>query len=562
MRKEWKVLVATGILTLCLGGNIFGFQTESSVQDTTGTPKDWFLKDAELDKIPGMSVEKAYTLLKGKPSRTVIVAVIDSGVDFNHEDLKDVMWINEKEIAGNGIDDDKNGYVDDIYGWNFIGGKSGNVKQDTYELTREYARLKPKYENIDPKKVGKKDKAEYDYWLLIKDRFIKAKAENEANATSCATQLAQYKLFYQNLSESIDLVKSTYRLEKITATLVDTLKTNSPKMRLAKYILGMIYQNEGAAVNVEAVATELKNIIEHNSEVCTNYKTAIDHGYNPEFDPRSIVGDNYADLENRWYGNSDVKGTSPVHGTHVAGIIAANRKNDIGIKGVADNVKIMALRAVPNGDERDKDIANAIRYAVDNGALVVNMSFGKDYSPQKEYVDQAVKYAESKGVILVHAAGNDNDDNDTKPSYPTRFYKDGKSASNWIEVGASSWGADSTLAATFSNYGKKSVDVFAPGVDIYSTTPANGYKDQNGTSMASPAAAGVVALLRSYFPDLSAKQVHEIINQSSRKYDNLPVYKPGSKETVNFTTLSISGGLVNAFEAVKMAMATKAQPEK
>jgi cell wall-associated protease len=249
-----------------------------------------------------------------------------------------------------------------------------------------------------------------------------------------------------------------------------------------------------------------------------------------------------------------------VHGTHVAGIIAANRKNDIGMKGVADNVKIMALRAVPNGDERDKDIANAIQYAVDNGALVINMSFGKDYSPQKEYVDLAVKYAELKGVILVHGAGNDNDDNDTKPSYPSRYYKNGKEASNWIEVGASSSGADSTLAADFSNYGKKSVDVFAPGVEIYSTTPGNTYKDQDGTSMASPAAAGVIALLRSYFPDLTAKQIRDIIHQSSRKYDNLPVYKPGSKDAVSFTSLSISGGLVNAYEAVKMAMEYKAQP--
>jgi cell wall-associated protease len=525
-------------------------------------PSNWFLLDPEEDSVQGMSVERAYSLLQNKPSRTIIVAVMDTGVDFNHEDLQDVMWINEKEIAGNGIDDDKNGYTDDVHGWNFIGGKTGNVKQDTYELTREYVRLKAKFEPVDPKKISKKERTEFDYWLLIKDRYISYKTENENNYTSCTKQLAQYKLFYQNLSESIDLIQSTYKIEKISASVLDTLKSTNQKIRFAKYILTVIYENEGRDVNVEAVTAELKYIVEHNSEVCNNYKIAMEFGYNPDFNSRTIVGDEYVDLENRWYGNNDVKGTGPVHGTHVAGIIAANRKNEIGMKGVADNVKIMALRVVPNGDERDKDIANAIRYAVDNGALVINMSFGKDYSPQKEYVDKAVKYAESKGVILVHGAGNDDDDNDTKPSYPNRFYLDGKEATNWLEIGASSWGADTTLVAEFSNYGKKSVDVFAPGVKIYSTTPANTYREQDGTSMASPAAAGVAALLMSYFPNLKATQVREIIRQSSRKFDNLKVNKPGSKELINFSDLSISGGLINAYEAVKLAMTVKSATEK
>jgi subtilisin family serine protease len=343
--------------------------------------------------------------------------------------------------------------------------------------------------------------------------------------------------------------------------MVDTLKSSDPKMRFAKYILSIIYENEGPDARPEELAEELKYIIDHNSEVCDSYKTAMEYGYNLDFDPRSIVGDNYAVLNEKGYGNNNVKGSVPVHGTHVAGIIAANRKNEIGIKGIADNVKIMAIRAVPNGDERDKDIANAIRYAVDNGAHIVNMSFGKDYSPQKEYVDQAVKYAEQKNVLLIHAAGNDNDDNDSKPSYPNRFYNDGKEAKNWIEVGASSWGADESLTAEFSNYGKKSVDFFAPGVEIYSTTPNNTYKEQNGTSMASPAVTGVAALLMSYFPELTAVQVKDILRESTRKFDNLNVLKPGSTtEKVTLKELSISGGLVNAYEAVKLAISIKGQP--
>lgn len=559
MARKLRGLLVLTVLTLCTVGNIFGFQVNNTA-DTLGVPTDWHLRDPEIDRVQGMSVERAYTLLKGKPSKSIIVAVIDTGVDFNHEDLKDVMWVNEKEIAGNGVDDDKNGYIDDIHGWNFIGGAKGNVKQDTYELTREYARLKNKYENIDEKKVPKKNKQEYDYWLFIKDRFSKYKAEQETNYASCTKQLNQYQLFHKNLSESIVLIKSTYKVDHLSPALVDTLTSTNPKIRFAKYILGVIYQSEGKEAQIEKITDELKGVIDHNSEVCNNYKIAIEYGYNTDFNSRTIVGDDYGNLENRLYGNNDVKGTGPVHGTHVAGIIAASRTNDIGMKGIADNVKIMAVRAVPSGDERDKDIANAIRYAVDNGARIVTMSFGKDYSPEKAYVDQAVKYAASKNVLLVHAAGNDNDDNDTKPSYPTRFYLDKKEATNWIEVGASSWGADSVLAADFSNYGKKTVDFFSPGVQIYSTTPGNEYQSLDGTSMACPATAGVAALLMSYFPDLSAIQVREILVQSSRKFDNLKVKKPGSNERVNFSTLSISGGLINAYEAVKLASTSKSNP--
>lgn len=559
MKVSGKLFLAEFMFVMLLN-TAFGMQQEPAMLDTTATLKDWFLRDPELDKVQGLSVERAYSLLTGKPSRTVIVAVIDSGVDFKHEDLKDVMWVNEKEIPDNGVDDDKNGYVDDLYGWNFIGGKTGNVKQDTYEVTREYARLSKKYKDIEEQKVSKKDQAEYAYWKTIEDDYTKKKTENETNYKSCSEQLEQYKAFSQGLTDAIALVKSTYHVEKISFALVDTMKNTDPKLKFAKYILNLIYENEGKDAEVEKLNDELKFIVEHNGEVCDHYKIAMDFGYNLDFNPRNIVGDDYANLTETRYGNNDVKGTRPVHGTHVAGIIAADRKNEIGMKGVADRVKIMALRAVPSGDERDKDIANAIRYAVDNGANIINMSFGKDYSPQKAYVDKAVKYAESKGVLLVHGSGNDNDNNDVKASYPSRFYLDGKEATNWIEVGASTWDSDNTLLADFSNYGKKTVDFFAPGVKIYSTTPENTYQEQDGTSMASPAVAGVAALLMSYFPDLTSKQVREILLQSTRKFDNLKVRKPGSTEEVTLHELSISGGLVNAYEAVKLAMTYEIKP--
>jgi cell wall-associated protease len=559
---NFKCFMLTGMLVLSLSYNVFSLQTQSEA-DTTEIPKDWFLRDPEADKVQGLSVEKTYsTLLKNKPSRTVTVAVIDSGIDFEHEDLKDVMWINPKEIAGNGIDDDKNGYVDDIYGWSFIGGKKGNVTRDTYELTREYVRLRPKYENLHEAVLPKKDKAEFEYWQKIKTSYTEAKEKNEADYKSCAETMEQYTGFHENLLAVIAFIKSEYHVTRITASLMDSIN-GGQKIRTAKAIMNVVFTNTSRDTDPEDFAKELKEVIDHNTEVCESYKNGMEFGYNPDFDPRSIVGDDYKNSEERFYGSNDVKGTFPVHGTHVAGVIGANRKNDIGVKGVADNVRIMALRAVPNGDERDKDVANAIRYAVDNGARIINMSFGKDYSPQKETVDKAVKHAESKGVLLIHAAGNDDDNNDSKPSFPTRYYKDGKEASNWIEVGASAWGADSTLAADFSNYGKKSVNFFAPGVQLYSTTPANNYQDMDGTSFASPSVAGVAAMLMSYFPELTAAQVKDILIRSTRKFDNLTVRKSDKTGVVKFSELSSSGGLVNAYEAVKLAMSMSAKkPEK
>jgi cell wall-associated protease len=511
-------------------------------QDTTEAPKDWFLRDPETDHLQGVSAEKTYaTLLQGKPSRTVLVAVIDSGIDIDHEDLKDVIWTNDDEIPANGIDDDKNGYVDDVHGWNFIGGKNGNVSEDTYELTREYKKLKAKFEKANEKKIKKKQKAEYERWQKIQKKYETA----AANATQ---KYEMYSTIYENISFGNDTLKKILGVEKLNPTLLENFQSEDQKIQIAKGSVALIFKNLGPDADVDEGLIELKEAVKY-------FEVQAKYGYSTEFDSRQIVGDNYSNLYEKGYGNNDVKGPDPLHGTHVAGIIGANRKNDVGIKGIADNVKIMPVRAVPNGDERDKDVANAILYAVDNGAKIINMSFGKSYSPEKEVVDKAVKYAESKGVLLVHAAGNDGDDNDTDDNFPSRYYKDHKEAKNWMEIGASASGANNLLVAPFSNYGKKSVDLFAPGVEIYSTTPGNTYKNESGTSMASPTTSGVAALLMSYFPDLTYLQIKEILRQSTRKFDNLNVKKPGSKdEEIKFSELSSTGGLVNAYEAVKLAI--------
>jgi cell wall-associated protease len=539
-------------------------------QDTTKSRKDWFLRDPEADSLLGVSAEKTYqTLLKGKPSRTVLVAVIDSGIDTDHEDLKDIIWTNEDEIAGNGIDDDKNGYVDDIHGWNFIGGKNGNVAEDTYEVTREYARLKPKYENADTTKISKKDKAEFALWKKVKTKYDHDFAANKKQYDDYKKMYGQYQMIAANLT-FYDSLLSTQLEKPITKSALEKFSPTDEKLVEAKdgflNIMNAFLRDPSAReqfgenLTTTDLLEALNGAVGQLSDAVDHYSVAVEYGYNLDFNSRTIVGDNPKDLTEKGYGNNDVKGPDAKHGTHVAGIIAANRNNTLGIKGIADNVRIMSVRAVPNGDERDKDIANAIIYATDNGAKIINMSFGKSFSPNKELVDKAVKYAESKGVLLMHAAGNDGDNLDVEDNFPNKYFKKGGSAKTWLEIGASAWGRDTTLAASFSNYGKRSVDFFAPGVEIYSTTPGNQYEDLQGTSMACPAATGVAAMLMEYFPNLSAAQVKDILRQSTRKFDGLKVVKPGSKEEIPFSELSSTGGLVSAYEAVKLAMTMKSQP--
>lgn len=528
-------------------------QIQEQADTVVATPSDWFLRDPETDKLQGVSADKTYnTLLKGKPSRTIVVAVIDSGVDIEHEDLKSVIWVNEDEIPGNGIDDDKNGYIDDVHGWNFIGGKEGNVDADTYEVTREYKRLKDKYENFDEKKLNKKNRDEYAYWQRVKTKYERDFKFNKEQYDQYAEQLTIYTNAFLTI-KYCDSILTKKLGAPVSKSSLASIESTNDTINFAKQTLTRILESIEGDIEVNEFVDELGYYLDQLQEGVDHYRVAVEYGYSLDFDSRSIVGDNPDDPYEKGYGNNDVKGPDARHGTHVAGIIAADRNNDLGIRGIADNVRIMSVRAVPNGDERDKDVANAIIYAVDNGAHIINMSFGKSFSPQKEAVDKAVKYAESKGVLLIHAAGNDGRDLDKEENFPTRKYLKSGQATAWVEVGASSWGAEQDFVASFSNYGKRSVDVFAPGVQIYSTVPDNGYENLQGTSMASPATAGVAAIIMSYFPELTASQVSDILKKSTRKFDGLKVNKPGSGDEVPFNQLSTSGGLVNAYEAVKLA---------
>ncbi len=515
-------------------------------------PDNWFTLDKSTDKVQGTSSDRALRTLKekGRKGQPIIVAVLDSGVDVLHEDLKDIIWVNPGEIPGNGIDDDKNGYVDDIHGWNFLGGPDGqNIHHETLELTREYVRLSKKYEGTDPKNLYGEAKKEYAYYLKIKEAFEEARQEAEANQEQMAAQFERMEKAFATVSKALG--KPSFTEEDLAKLDAGGDKDLEEAIALSKRIMGFGITPSNIAEQKEAaVGGQLR------------------YSLNPEYNPRYIVGDDPNDLRNRFYGNNDYRGPYAAHGTHVAGIIAAVRDNGIGINGIADNVRIMTVRCVPDGDERDKDVANAIRYAVDNGASIINMSFGKGYSPDKKYVDEAVKYAAEHDVLLVHAAGNDSENNDTRPNFPNANYEVpvrkglfGKQrvAPNWLEVGALSWMSGERRVAGFSNYGKKNVHLFAPGHQIRSTVPNNEYASFSGTSMASPSAAGVAAIIRSYFPELSAAQVRDLLVLSAEKQEG-EVYKPGTAEKVKFSDLCISGGVVNAVNAV--ALAEKMRPAK
>ncbi len=525
-------------------------------------PNGWYLKDQKETGIFGISLDKAYQFVKNKKSKLVIVAVIDGGVDTLHEDLKEILWHNPKEIPGNGIDDDKNGYVDDIYGWNFLGGKDGrNVTVESLERDRVYHQYKSRYEgkSINPDSLSKDELPLYEMWKKAKDELFKDDGEG-------GLDLALMKMAYQNMTKTDSILQKALGKTVYTGKELEKFTPAEDRLKRAKEaLLEMMEATGGLETSNKEFNEGFRDYLDQEQRKADAKEKA------PKNFRDEIVKDNYNDISDRYYGNNNVfvDDKAAFHGTHVTGIIGAKRNNKIGIDGIADNVKIMMIRAVPDGDEHDKDIALAIRYAVDNGAQVINMSFGKYFSPEKKWVDEAIQYAQSKSVLLVSAAGNEAFNADSIIHFPEKKLNNGKIVTNWISVGASGdlsidqYMSDGTiyhsLPAYFSNYGKDDVDVFAPGMKIYSTiTGGNAYGNAQGTSMASPVVAGMAALILSYYPTLSAEQVKYAIEKSAVA----PLYKvniPGTEKVVNMSDLCKSGGVVNAYEAIKLAATLKGE---
>lgn len=523
MKKLTFYILVTGVLSLSA--------QVKTAQEIDAKYLNWHNQDLTVNKVAGISLDKAYLeLLKGKsPQKQIVVAVIDGGVDVLHEDIKGNIWINEDEVPNNGIDDDNNGYVDDIHGWNFLGHSNGaNVNIETYEFIR-VMRETP---------IDQQSNATYTKAKELYNKELKTQKEQKES-------LDKFASIYEK-ARSILWTKSGVDVHN-----ADDLKkvkySSDPQVMGAKDFLSKRYAMGFSEKILESLLTE-------NTK---KLKFQLNH----DFNPRKIIGDNPNDISDTRYGNNNVVGPRPDHGTAVAGVIAAHRNNNLGINGIATHVKIMVIRTTPDGDERDKDVALGIRYAVENGAHIINMSFGKDLSPGKKWVDEAVRLAEQKGVLLVHAAGNDGVNIDVVENYPSDRYIDGTEPTNWIEVGASGQTADAKLAAFFSNYGQH-VDIFAPGVQIASLDTANLYNTHDGTSLAAPVVSGVAALVMSYYPELTTQEVINILLQSGTRYPKLKVQQPkesGKPVKVKFTTLSKTGSVLNAYRAIEMAEATKAK---
>lgn len=512
---------------------------QKSVTLTDDQLKSWGAADLLMDTIPGMSVDRAYAeILANREGKTVIVGVIDSGIDIEHEDLKNLIWVNKDEIPGNGIDDDNNGYVDDIHGWNFL----GDIVEENMEFVRYLKKLGPKFDGKSEASISAADRADYEIYTKAKAEYEKESQQAIANKTRYEGLLDQLKSAHEAISKKLN--KGDYSKEDI-AGITGASEEEEGHIKTLSQML-----NYGD--NIPEVMEQLNGGIEY-------YAGRLNSHFNLDMDFRSVLGDDPEDINDRVYGNGDVDGpkedkADAMHGTHVAGIIAAQRDNGTGMNGVANNVELMVVRAVPDGDEYDKDIALAIRYAVDNGAKILNTSFGKYYSPHPEWVWDAIKYAADNDVLIVNAAGNEGIDLDTTQVYPNDQELAGPEISDtFITIGALNYKYGSEMIATFSNYGKTSVDLFAPGVKIWATTPLNNYRYLQGTSMAAPAVAGVAAVIRSHYPKLTAKQVKQILMDSGLSSNSSVNLGGDSSNTNNFTEISKSGKMVNLYNAMIMA---------
>lgn len=480
-------------------------------QEENKPSPNWQNMDLKTDVFFGISTKKAYDLLlKDKTSVPVVVAVIDGGVDITHQDLKSVAWTNQFEIPANGIDDDKNGYIDDVHGWNFLGSSKGSFHFDNLELIRSL--------RVELKKDPESEKA----------KNLQKELTEKKIASENAIKIAEFEL-------------------NILNQITNKIGKNKPSIQEFE---DYKYRTASEAKVLSMVVRNLKDDPDFREELEEKYmiwKNQVNYLLNINYDPRA----GNKEYLGKYYGNGDVIGLEPSHGTHISGIIAGKLNVSKGTVGVSKSAMIMAIQAIPDGDALDKDVASAIRYAADNGARVINLSINKAVSPDRKLVDEAVQYAIKKGLLIVHAAGNEGKKLELESGFPSRNYLNGDKAGSWIEVGASNYHDDENLLPWFSNYGKDVVDVFAPGVDIYSTYPGNTYSYQSGTSMATPVVSGLAALIWSYYPKLTALQVKKIIISSVVKINHKVKNNEGAM--IDFSTLCISGGIVNAYNALEMA---------
>jgi cell wall-associated protease len=538
------------------GSSVASKELNSKMDFTSLEMQTWYQKDKILDGVPGISLDKWYNQKKRKPKKSIVVAIIDTQIDKNHEDLQGQIWINSNEIPNNNLDDDQNGYIDDVNGWSFTGTKSGGyVVWSNYEYVRILRDWKPLFEGKKENQISTEELAnfkEYQRALKMfdtKEKFYK-NWQNSLNYSISLFPIAKdsLKQYFPKEDYTYQQLDSMYKKHKINDKTYRQRRDDNDKDlgALIDFMMAKFEVNQKTIEDIKNMKIQLDSVISKNLNI--------------DYNDRLLIGDNPKILE-KGYGNNNVSnnkaGHRPIqdHCTKMAGIIGGNRENKKGIKGILQNVKIMPLNISPSGDENDKDIAMAVYYAVDNGAKVINMSLGKEFSLHKEWVFDAFKYAEDHDVLIVHSAGNDSSDMDKNPEYPSDNSFDGSNeiCNNFINVGSITHKLDSTFVSGFSNYGKQNVDLFAPGQEIYTTSAGNSYKSDSGTSMATPMVSGTAALIWSYYPNLTASEIKQIILDSGTTY-NLEVIVPGTEDKkVPFSDLSKSGKVLNVYNAMQLA---------
>lgn len=513
------------VFSLALLASVANFQAQNKVEVKTDSTflKNWMHSDFEATGVYGVNTLKAKEFLKehNRKPNNIVVGVLDSGVEYFHEDLKNVMWVNPKEKGDDKKDNDKNGFVDDIHGWNFVTDKNGNnYSEDSYELTRQFAKLHRFFQTSSKSSNPK----EYQRYLTLANEFYPTRSKFELNKA-----VAQARLDY--MTSRLNALNSVAGDIIASKAALAALNTDNAMALEGLQIFNEMNEKDYQGKKVSQITKSYLSKLEAQIKGAEN---SLKYSYNVDYNPQEGIG--------KKYGNNDVNGLASFHGTHVSGIIGADWDNGKGMMGTGggSNVKIMGVRVVPDGDERDQDVANGIRYAVDNGAKVLNMSFGKLVDDNSPLVMDAFKYAESKNVLIVKAAGNNSLDVDQTTLYPLTLVNGKQYSPTTITVGASTRKPEN-LRARFSNWGKAAVDVFGPGTEIYSTAPGTTkYQFAQGTSMASPAVAGVAALVWSHYPKLTAKDIKQILIETVNKNDQLKDF-------------AVSGGVVDSYKAVQKA---------
>lgn len=500
--------------------------------------KTWWQKDVEQDTIPGISLNRAYNeLLQNRKGEEVIVAVLDTKMDIDHEDLKQQLWVNVGEIPNNGIDDDKNGYIDDVNGWNFLGNSKGeDVVFQQAEVTRIVKKYKSKYENRLEEDFSEVEKKEYSLYMRARKAF-------EMDISKYQGYIKYYDSTSVVFRKANDIVSELLSRDKFDISEVDSLaKVHTELEDELSYFSELLkYGDTEEGLKKLAIKTSIK----------------LNASYGLNVDERALLNDDPHSLSDVPYGNNILINNSLEfqHSTAVSGVLCATRENNLGINGVSNNIKIMPVVMVAEGDEYDKEVALAIKYAVDNGADIINMSWGKYFSIHPDWVKEAFQYAAKNNVLMVSGAGNNHKNIDFQTIYPIDNSDGVEFVDNFIKVGATTHRMDSTLVAWFSNYGKMDVDIFAPGAKIYSTDIENEYRFSDGTSIASPITAGVAALVKSYYPKLTAAELKMIVIESGTpiKLDMKIRKEDNTMEMMQFSELSKSGKILNAYNALILA---------